>query len=149
MAGHPAHKDIARGLFAEVASEFSWLDAIWQEDPVPQVQLEIVFPVQLGLVFPVAARLQGDELCLYVGDAFMCEWFPCTKPAIVAEFRECFTGVLSGELQIVEYYRGDDVVKAQVQESKNGKWIPAATYSKLRWPSFRAKRTRILRNRVG
>lgn len=147
MSTRNCHLDAARVLFAAIASDFPRLHAVLQEGPVPQVDLELHFAGQPGLPFEIVATLQHDELCLGVGEAFWAEWFPCSDSRVVDEFESTIRGVLSGRLRVVEFHRSGQTIKAQIQESVNGKWRPVATWSKLRLPSFSKPDIRVLQNK--
>lgn len=81
---------------------------------------------QQGLLFAVSINLQGDELHLNAGE-FRCEWFPCSKDAVVAWFLEAVCGLLAGDMRIVEYKRGDLGVRAILQRCQSGKWRRVAS----------------------
>ncbi len=100
----------------------------------PHVDLMMDIPKQGGLSFGVNLNLQNvDELHLSAGH-FWLEWFPCTKPEIVAEFKEAAHGVLSGKMRILESYRGQRAVKAELQEPSNGSWKTIGTWSTFSIP---------------
>jgi hypothetical protein len=78
------------------------------------VDVAMDIPVQPGLSFKVHLDLQNlDELHLSAS-AFWCEWFPCTNPKKVERYIEAVSGLLSGELRILEHWRGKRPVKAQL-----------------------------------
>ena len=139
--------EIARQVFQEVAATFPALRSSIQVDPHAEVALTLDFDEQSGLLFPVRATLQNlDELHLHAGAVFWYEWFPCYYPDRAAAFREAIVGVLSGEYRIVEFYRKDRPIKADLQRIENGVWKRMAYTTNLRLPSFRRSRTRILQN---
>lgn len=137
---------IAEALFRSVQAEFDWLYGPWFVNPCPELDLELIFEVQPGLDFRVIATLQGDELCLCVGEHFFGEWFPCTTPEVAERFAEILRGVLLGEFRLIEYSRGGRTFKAAIEQPTARGWSPIATWSKLRWPSFSRSQIRILQN---
>ena len=136
-----------RGTDRDAAPERVRLARCSSEDPVPAVDLELHFDPQPGLLFRVTATLQGDELCLSVGDSFFGEWFPCSDNKIASEFQSCFQGVLSGRLRLVEFAHEGRTFKAQLEDHGSGRWKAVATWTTLRWPSSHQSEVRILRNR--
>ena len=110
----------------------------------PHVKLNMDVPRQPGVLFEVNLNLQGDELHLSAG-SFWLEWFPCTKPDVVATFREAVHGVLSGSFRIVEHLRGTRAIKAHLQKPAENGWQTVGTWSTLYLP-FGPKSTRVLKN---
>jgi hypothetical protein len=110
----------------------------------PHVELNMDIPRQPGLLFDVNLNLQGDELHLSAG-SFWLEWFPCTKPDVVAAFEEAVNGVLSGTFRIVEHLRGPRAVKAQLQKPATNGWQTVGTRSTIYLP-FGRKSMRVLKN---
>ncbi len=114
---------------------------------------------KLGDPTPARARLrrslnqQGDELHLVAG-CFWLEWFPCDDDKIAAAYRDAVVGLLAGRYRIVEHYRGDRCVKAELQRPTDDQWQTIGTWENLlgrlywgRSASARAQRTlRTLRN---
>lgn len=142
-----SYKEFARRLFSAVQADFAGLQGRISEDPIPQIQLELLFDVQPDLIFSVAAMLQGDELCLSVGEHSFGEWFPCTDAGVVEQYRRCLIGVLSGEIRLIEFSRNGRVFKAQLQKCSSGTWRSTATWMRLRWPSLRSAEIHVRRNR--
>ncbi len=138
---------IAEALFERVRARFGNLCSLLSDTPIPQIDLELQFDAQPELIFPVAATLQGDAICLSVGGTFWGEWFPCTRPQVVAEFEACLSGVLAGSVRLVEFSRNGKIWKSQLQECPRGVWEPAATWTTLRWPSLRRLDVQVRRNR--
>jgi hypothetical protein len=130
-------------LFESIQTEFPHLRMRLERDH-PHVELNMDIPRQPGLLFDVNLNLQGDELHLSVG-SFWLEWFPCTKPEVVAAFRDAVNGVLSGTFRIVEHFRGTRAVKAQLQKPTGDGWQTIGTWSTLYLP-IGQKGTRVLRN---
>ena len=138
-------KDFARHLFEEVRAEFQHLNGSIDLRPAPPINVSLTFNSQSRLPFRVIATLQGDELGLGVGDAFWCEWFPCTDNEVATKFTQALHGVLSGRLQVVEFRRGKTIIKAQLQQQCETGWETIATWSKARFPSLARSGTTILR----
>jgi hypothetical protein len=141
------NREAVVALFQELQAAFRNLEMdLQREDPHLDVSMDI--PQQPGLGFFVNVNLQGDELHLTAGH-FWLEWFPCTDPAIVAQYREAVTGVLSGRFRIVEHYIGDRAVKAQLQRPEGETWQTIGTWANLGmflpWP----RRRRVLQNLAG
>ena len=133
-----------QSLFKRIEADFNPLVASLRQSPVPQVDIELVFEPQLGLAFQLCLQLQGDELCLGVGNAFWSEWFPCSDPRVVAEFEEAVRGVLSGKLRVVEFYRKEHVFKAELQRLEDGRWRCVSKWTKLHLPSLSGAEMRVL-----
>jgi hypothetical protein len=112
------------------------------------VDLNMDIPPQPGLAFFVNLNLQGDELHLSAG-SFWLEWFPCTRPAIVDQYRDAVTGLLSGRYRILEHYIGAWAVRAQLQRPEAEGWQTIGTWANLGaavpWP----RRRRVLQNVAG
>lgn len=131
-------------LFKEIAGAFPHLQC-QLETKHPHVDVNMDFPQQPGLKFAVNINLQGDELHISAG-CFWLEWFPCSKKEIVDEFVQAVKGLLSGKLRIVEYYRGDKSMKAELQEPREGKWNTIGTSSRLHVPFLKATHQKVLIN---
>lgn len=139
---------MAREVFASLETEFSHLTCRFSEDPHDVVQLELLFPAQPGLCFQVVAHLQGDELCLGVGDAYWSEYFPSEYPEVVLKFQETMRGVIRGDIRLVEYHRGGKIIKARLErQSDAAKWETVGRWATVRWPSFRRPEARSFQNR--
>jgi hypothetical protein len=123
---------IARDAFAEIAARFPWLQQIEGRD-VP-VELSVTIPVQPGIKQEIRLCLQNhDELHFSVGH-FCLEWFPCTDPKRVSEYVDAVCGFVVGESRIMEQYRGNRCVKAQLQAPYQGKWNTIGTWTRLSLP---------------
>lgn len=124
-----AELTVARQAIAEIAARFPSLQMI--EEPEAPVELSILMPVQPGLNHKVWLALQSnDELHFSVGH-FWLEWFPCTKPSRVAEYIAAVIGFLSGEYRVLEHYRGERCVKAELQAPSDAGWKTVGTWSNL------------------
>jgi hypothetical protein len=111
----------------------------------PHLDADVTIPQQPGLVFPMNINLQGDELHLSAGSLWV-EWFPCTNPTIVAEFRDIVHGLLAGTFRIVEHDRAGVSVKADLQRPTAQGWQTIARWSKLHVPIPWRTTTRIVQN---
>ena len=113
----------------------------------PDVDLKLDIPRQHGMKFDVNVNLQDDELHLSAGH-FWLEWFPCSDAAVVEAFRKAVHGLLSGELRILEYYRGKRAIKAELQRPYRGGWETMGTWSRPSLPFPWRVITKELRNTV-
>lgn len=137
-------KEAVVQLFEKIRTSFPNLEMRLDAEP-RGVDLAMDIPQQHGLSFPVHVSLQGDELHLKAG-AFWLEWFPCSEKFISDTFFNAVTGVLSGRFRIVEYYRGDKAIKAELQELRNDDWKTIGTWSCLHLPFPLRKTIKILHN---
>jgi hypothetical protein len=127
----PESLQIARGAVAEIAERFPALQMVEDEDA--PVEMGVTLPVQPGLRQKVLLCLQnGDSLHFSVGN-FRLDWFPCTDPKRVSEYVEAVSGYLAGQHRILEHYRGNRCVKAELQAQESGAWRTIGTWSRL-WP---------------
>jgi hypothetical protein len=135
------------GLFRGVQGAFPHLrmDLRLQH---PDVDLSMDIPPQPGVAFLVNLALQGDELHIRAG-SFRLEWFPCTSPAIVDQYRDAVTGLLSGQYRILEHCIGEWAVHAQLQRPQAEGWQTIGAWANLGaavpWP----RRRRVLQNVKG
>lgn len=134
----------AEALFAALEAEFAHLRGALIHTPGGAVDLALECEAPPELPFPVTASLQGDELCLQVGGAFWCEWFPSSEAAAVAEYADVVPGVLSGEIRLVEFHCGGRAVKAELQRRENGSWRILARWRTAHLPSLAPTETRVL-----
>jgi hypothetical protein len=137
---------IGMKVLEEIRAEFPHLRMGLDLNPA-YVDLLLDIPRQPGLAFDVQLNLQHDELYLDVGEGFHVSWFPCTDAAVVERFRRAVRGLLTGSFRIVEGYRGDRCVRAELQEPVGGGWKTIATWSGLHVPWPPRVRTRVLQNR--
>ena len=132
---------IARECFAQVTLRFSLLHV-----ETEKAGLELTFPVQPGLKHEVRLSFQNsDELHLSIGH-FWLEWFPCTDRARSEQYIAAVCGFLSGAYRIVEYHRGNNCIRAQLQRPSGAKWEAVGTWSKLHWPSLFRPQLRVVAN---
>ena len=123
---------IARQAVAEIAFRFPTLNMV--EKPKDPVELSITLPIQPGLKQQVWLCLQNnDELHFSVGH-FWLEWFPCTNPDRVRAYIDAVCGYLSGEYRVLEHYRGNRCVKAELQAPAAADWETIGTTSHLSLP---------------
>jgi len=111
----------------------------------PHCEALLTLLPQPGLKFEVSLNLQSDELHLNVG-SFWCEWFPCRKQEVCDRFMDAVRGLLSGTYRIVEYSRGNNTVKAELQRPVADKWERVKWWAKLHIPIPWRTSARILRN---
>lgn len=119
--------EIALCTFEKIQAAFPGLSMKLDLHPA-QVDLAMEIPAQSGLPFDVHLNLQNlDELHLSAS-ALWYEWFPCTNAKKVQRYLEAVSGLLSGELRILEHWRGKRPVKAQLQRPSGGGWKNVATW---------------------
>jgi hypothetical protein len=131
-------------LFDELRSAFPHLrmDLLLEHE---HVDLMLDIPEQVGMDFAVNLNLQGDELHMSAG-AFWLEWFPCTEPAVVAEYRTAVLGLVAGRYRIVESWLGQRAVHARLQRPNGDGWQTIGTWSNPRAFIPWRRRARVLRN---
>ncbi|MCX7545020.1 hypothetical protein [Marinicella gelatinilytica] len=136
---------IAQAAIAEIAKQFPNLTMVKNtEDPV---ELNVNVPVQSGLKYKIWLGLQNsDELFFAVSDNFYVSFYPCTNRNNVDLFVKAVTGFMSGELGVIEYYRGRYCVKAYLQNMGEQSRCTMATWHGRFWRVFGRKTTQILRN---
>jgi hypothetical protein len=140
----PDTEDIARGVFAEIASRFPSLKMVENHDD--PVEISITMPVQPGLFHKVWLCLQNhDELGFSVGH-FYCEWFPCTKADRVERYSDAVTGFLSGKYRVLEHYRGTKCYKAKLQRPEGDDWRTVANWGTIWIPLSFKKTVKEVRN---
>lgn len=124
--------EIARHAFERIREAFPTLEVV--EDTAAPVEISLNIPVQPGMKHRMNLNLQNvDELHLSVG-SFWLEWFPCTDSAKVDSYVEAVTGFISGQLRVLEHYRGKRCIKAELQAPANGGWNTIGTWSTLSFP---------------
>jgi hypothetical protein len=140
------HRQIAIDTFEKIRAAFPYL-TMTIDLHHPHVDINVDIKKQTGLDFDVNLNLQNiDELHLSAG-SFWVEWFPCDEPQKVEDYLSAVKGLLSGEYRIREHRRGDKVFKAELQRPVNTNWETIATWSRLRWPSFRKKTFNMVQNK--
>lgn len=138
------NRDDVIALFERIKESAPHLSMKLTRQP-EHVDLDMEIPQQAGLDFAVDVNLQGDELHLNAG-AFWLEWFPCYEEFISATFLNAVTGLISGRLRIVEFYRGNKAVRAELQEPTDHGWRTIGTWSTAHIPFPLRKTKRILQN---
>lgn len=139
-----AATQIAQQVFASIQAEFPQL-AMELDTQHKFVDLLLRIPRQSGMQFEVSMNLQNsDELHLNAASLWV-EWFPCTDPKVAAQFHEAVSGLLSGRYRILEYYRGNRVVKASLQRPNGAEWESVKTWCRLHFPFPRAA-SRVIQN---
>ena len=119
--------EIAKRTFSEIETRFPHLQTIVDEG-VP-VEFSVTLPVQPGLKHKVNLNLQNRDELHFSASHFWLEWFPCSQPARVDEYIAAVSGFLSGEYRIVEHYRGNTCVKAELQSPQKTDWKTIGTSS--------------------
>ena len=115
-------------------------------DQNTDIELLTVFPVQDGLKFEVSLNFQAlDELHLTAG-YFWFSWFPCSDEEKIKAFRDAVIGILTGELRIVEYYKGKQAFKAELQRLDRNEWKVLATRKTWFLSFSKEKSEKILQN---
>jgi len=124
---------IAEEAFQRISERFPSL--VMKRTPSVPVELSVDIPAQPGLKYAVNLNLQNrDELHFSVGN-FWLEWFPCTELSKVEAYIDAVSGFLAGRYRVLEYYRGNKCVKAELQApSPGGGWETKGTSVHLRFP---------------
>jgi hypothetical protein len=139
-----ATEEIARAAFDEIFAR--WPHLQWIENTDDPVEISLTVPRQDGLKHELWLALQNeDELHLQVGN-FWLEWFPCTKPDRTRAYIDAVSGFISGDYRVLEYFRGDDCIKAKLQMPDADGWRTIGTWSKLWLPSFNSTTQRVVAN---
>ena len=132
---------IARECFARITARVPSL----QIDSTEQ-GLELCLPVQPGLTHEVRLSFQNfDELHLYIGH-FWLEWFPSHDQERADSYVDAVCGFLAGTYRIVEHYRLENCIKAELQRPAGQGWETLGSWSKLRWPSLRRTEQKVIAN---
>ena len=117
-----------------------------EEHPEDPVELSVVFPEQEGLKHKVCICLQNiDELYFGAGH-FWCSWFPCTDPDETNMFVENVIGFISGRYRILERYRGERCVAAELQRPIEGGWETMGRYGQPHLPTLQEYTFKEIRN---
>ena len=115
------------------------------------VDVEMRIAAQSDRPFALLLQLQGDELHLYVGDAFHGSWFPSTRSEVVEQFRIAVEELLAGRWRVVEHTIRNVAVRGQLQRPAVYGWRTVATWATplalIPWP--RRKRVLQAHNRDG
>ena len=123
-------------MFEKLRAAFPALSMEFDLQPA-HVDLAVDIPAQAGLSFPVFLNLQNlDELCLEAS-ALGVSWFPCTNPQKAENYFEAVSGLLSGRFRILQHWRGNRVVKAELQQPIGDGWktITGCSYLlSVPWP---------------
>jgi len=134
--------DIAKKVFREIQNEFPHLTMQIKEN-YNYVELNVDIPQQKGIKQLINLNLQNnDELHLSVSN-FWYEWFPCTEPDRVDDYKKAVIGYINGSYRIIEYFKSNVVYKAELQQPENNSWSTVATWSQLSWP-FSFNRTQVV-----
>jgi len=136
-------RQVGESVFARIREAFPALIAN-VDSKHPHVQINVSIPEQPGLAFQVDLNLQGDELHLSAG-AFWLEWFPCTNAAVREAYFEAVSGLLSGQLRILETLSGKRPVRAELQRPSAEGWQTLGT-THIGWAFPWRKTTRVIQN---
>ena len=124
--------EIAKSAFARIHDQFPALSVV--TDTSGPVEMIVDIPAQAGLKHDIHLNLQNaDELHFRVG-SFWLEWFPCSDAAKVEAFVSAVVGFISGRLRVLEHYRGEQCVRAELQEPNARGWKTIGVWSKLAFP---------------
>ena len=135
---------IARQSITEISEKFPSMEFV--EDKKDQVELSITIPIQEGIKKDIWLSLQNnDELTLAVGK-LQVEWFPCTEVKNVRDFIDAASDYIGGKSRILEHYRGNSCVKAELQKPDGEKWKTVVTWSLMFWLPFFPKSTKVVSN---
>jgi hypothetical protein len=106
---------IFEDVISRLQADFPQLQGSYT-DPSPVVDRAYEMQVQPGLTARVHLNLQDeDELHLGIGLHFWCEWFPCARAEVVADYFDAVAGFLYGRYRVVDFYRGPGCYKSQLQ----------------------------------
>jgi hypothetical protein len=117
-----------RKLFAEIQRDFPLLRMEY-EPPSEDAEVCLVIPQQPGLAFEVVLTHHGDELQMGAGNLFWLKLFPAGDEDVVTMYRDAVVGLLEGRYRILEHYRGEYPVKAQLQRPNGEGWKTLAVWS--------------------
>jgi hypothetical protein len=122
-----------RAVLKEIRVSYPWLETEVTESPDGSLRMKI--PMQSGLKFGVVLSFDIVEgLYLEVGESDF-EYFHW-----VAACSEVVHGLLSGEMRLLEYYKGGALVKSIIQELSEAGWVDVGGYSVLHFPWGRWQR---------
>ena len=137
--------EIAKKVFQEIQDEFPGIRMEFDEND-KNVDIKVDIPVQKGVSQAIYLNYQSnDELHFLVGN-FWCEWFPCTNPDKVIEYKNAVIGYINGQYRILEHYKGKKPFKAELQSPNNGNWSTIATWGTMSWPFYFKKSQVVVQN---
>ena len=142
MSQSPHVGDIVT-LFGSIQQAFPHL-AMDLRSNHPHVDVIMYIPKQAGNAFDLNINLQADELHMRT-DGLWLEFFPCSKPNVVADFKDAVHGLLTGNYRIIETIRRGQVVKAKLQRQTERGWQTVGSSGGLHLP-FGRKTTRVVQN---
>jgi hypothetical protein len=97
-------------------------------------ELSWILPVQPGIKHEIwLAFSNNDEVHFGVAN-FWIEYFPCTDPEQGERFVDAVSGFIDGRYRIIEHYRGERCVRADLQRPQGDGWETLATWGRLHWP---------------
>jgi hypothetical protein len=136
---------MAKETFGRISAAFPNLTMRVHNDD-DRVDLSMDIPEQPGLTFKISLNLQNNnELHLQAGH-FWLEWFPCTNPTRVNQYVDAVCGLLSGRYRILEHYRGNKTVMAELQAPEGSNWKTIGTWGTLWRSLFFHKQQRVIIN---
>lgn len=124
----PETLQIARDVFAAIGARFPWMQMT--EDHEVSVELSVTIPVQPGIKQEVWLSLQNDDDLHFSVAHLWLEWFPCTDSKRVDDYLEAVCGFIAGESRVLEHYRGNRCVKAQLQVAGRDNWKTIGTWAR-------------------
>ncbi len=117
------------GIFTGIREKFSHLrSGLITEHS--QVEMMLEFPEQDRLSFAVPLYLT-DDILNFTARRLWAEYFPCTEQKVIDNYAEDVVGLLSGEYRIIEFLRGDKVVKSYLEKPTDKGWSRAYSHSTL------------------
>jgi hypothetical protein len=126
-------REMLGSVFQDFRAAFPKLQMDYESDR-PDADVSLKIPRQPGMVCDVALSLKGEELRFRAG-AFQAAWFPASEERIVDLYRMAVYNWMRGEYRVLEHYRGDKVVKAELQcPLDNGDWKTIEAWSVFSLP---------------
>ena len=136
---------IGETMFARVGKAFPAL-RMQVEPNRPDGDLWMSIPEQPGLAFPLELGLRDEELQIKAGEMELA-YIPCTLEFVREDWLEDVSGLLSGELRVVETRAGGRAIQTELQQPGPEGWETIAM-SGLIGVFPRRKTKRIFHNRT-
>jgi len=123
-------------LFQRIQTDFPDFEmTILDHDP--NAPAAMVIPVQSRITRRIFLDLQKTSvLNLSIGPVWL-TWQPCDQEHIRDDYFATVCALLAGTYRFVEYRRGAEVVKAEIQRPHNQGWVKVRQWSIARWTSSR------------
>jgi hypothetical protein len=123
-------------LFQKIQTDFPDFEmTILDHDP--NAPAAMVIPVQSRITRRIFLDLQKTSvLNLSIGPVWL-TWQPCDQEHIRDDYFATVCALLAGTCRFVEYRRGAEVVKAEIQRPHNQGWVKVRQWSIARWTSSR------------